>query len=144
MQKRIYRHNDMAHLQELLAAEDPDVPKLIAFESVNSMEGTIAPMSGGMMSISYAISLFVASLEIADLADQYGALTFCDEVHAVGLYGKRGGGVGERDDVMHRIDITTGTLAKVVDTAPASRWISLVCHCRDMESWVDMLLAKVQ
>ena len=93
--KRIFRHNDVAHLRELLAADDPSVPKLIAFESVYSMDGDFGPIE-----------------EICDLADEFGALTYIDEVHAVGLYGPRGAGVAERDRLMHRLDIINGTLAK--------------------------------
>ncbi|PYC48471.1 5-aminolevulinate synthase [Litorivita pollutaquae] len=93
--KRIFRHNDLAHLRELLAADDPAAPKLIAFESVYSMDGDFGPIE-----------------EICDLADEFGALTYIDEVHAVGMYGPRGGGVAERDGLMHRIDIINGTLAK--------------------------------
>ena len=92
---RVFRHNDLAHLEELLAADDPETPKLIAFESVYSMDGDIAPIGA-----------------ICDLAEKYGALTYLDEVHAVGMYGPRGAGVAERDGVMHRIDIMEGTLAK--------------------------------
>ncbi|WP_122073913.1 5-aminolevulinate synthase [Pseudophaeobacter sp. EL27] len=93
--KRVFRHNDVAHLRELLEADDPAAPKLIAFESVYSMDGDFGPIK-----------------EICDLADEFGALTYLDEVHAVGLYGPRGGGVTERDNLAHRIDIINGTLAK--------------------------------
>ncbi|MDB4594116.1 5-aminolevulinate synthase [Paracoccaceae bacterium] len=93
--KRIFRHNDLAHLRELLEADDPKVPKLIAFESIYSMDGDFAPIA-----------------EICDLADEFNALTYLDEVHAVGMYGARGAGVAERDRLMQRIDIINGTLAK--------------------------------
>ncbi|MBO6883170.1 MAG: 5-aminolevulinate synthase [Marivita sp.] len=93
--KRIFRHNDVAHLRELLAADDPDAPKLIAFESIYSMDGDFGPIEA-----------------ICDLADEFGALTYIDEVHAVGMYGPRGAGVAEREGLMDRIDIINGTLAK--------------------------------
>ncbi|MCP4825920.1 MAG: 5-aminolevulinate synthase [Shimia sp.] len=93
--KRVFKHNDVAHLRELLEADDPAAPKLIAFESVYSMDGDFGPIKA-----------------ICDLADEFGALTYIDEVHAVGMYGLRGGGVTERDNLAHRIDITNGTLAK--------------------------------
>lgn len=93
--KRIFRHNDVAHLRELLEADDPAAPKLIAFESIYSMDGDFGPIE-----------------EICDLADEFGALTYIDEVHAVGMYGPRGAGVTERDNLAHRIDIINGTLAK--------------------------------
>ena len=93
--KRIFRHNDMAHLRELLAADDPAAPKLIAFESIYSMDGDFGLIEA-----------------ICDLADEFGALTYLDEVHAVGMYGPRGGGVAERDGLAHRIDIFNGTLGK--------------------------------
>ncbi|GHA31317.1 5-aminolevulinate synthase [Devosia pacifica] len=95
MQKHIFRHNDVAHLRELLAATDRKRPKLICFESVYSMDGDIAPIA-----------------EICDLAEEFGALTYIDEVHAVGMYGERGGGICEREGLMDRIDIIEGTLAK--------------------------------
>tara|TARA_R110000772_G_scaffold15072_16_gene43225 strand:+ start:12960 stop:14180 length:1221 start_codon:yes stop_codon:yes gene_type:complete len=96
-EKRVFRHNDLEHLEELLAAEDPEVPKLIAFESIYSMDGDVAPLHA-----------------ICDLADKYNALTYCDEVHAVGMYGKRGGGISERDKAAERITVIEGTLAKAV------------------------------
>jgi len=93
--KRIFRHNDVEHLRELLAADDPAAPKLIAFESVYSMDGDFGPIEA-----------------ICDLADEFNALTYIDEVHAVGMYGPRGAGVAERDGLMGRIDIINATLAK--------------------------------
>lgn len=93
--KRIFRHNDVAHLRELMAADDPAAPKLVAFESIYSMDGDFAPIAA-----------------ICDAAEEFGALTYIDEVHAVGMYGPRGGGVAERDGLMGRIDIINGTLAK--------------------------------
>jgi 5-aminolevulinate synthase len=95
MDKKIWRHNDLVDLERLLAAEPPERPKLIVFESLYSMDGDIAPIGG-----------------ICDLAERYGVLTYCDEVHAVGMYGPRGAGVAARDGVMHRVDVIEGTLAK--------------------------------
>lgn len=93
--KEIWRHNDLEHLEELLKAAPVDVPKLIAFESIYSMDGDVAPLHA-----------------ICDLADKYNALTYLDEVHAVGMYGERGGGISERDDAARRITIVEGTLGK--------------------------------
>jgi 5-aminolevulinate synthase len=94
-EKRVFRHNDVAHLEEMLAADDVDSPKLIAFESVYSMNGAVSPIAA-----------------ICDLADKYSALTYCDEVHAVGMYGDHGGGITERDGVADRVTIIEGTLGK--------------------------------
>ncbi len=94
-EKQIWRHNDVAHLRELLEAADPDAPKVIAFESVYSMDGDFGPLR-----------------EVCDLAEEFGALTYLDEVHAVGMYGPRGGGVSEAEQLTDRIDIINGTLGK--------------------------------
>jgi 5-aminolevulinate synthase len=94
-EKQIFRHNDMGHLEQFLAAADPQRPKLIVFESLYSMDGDIAPVQ-----------------QICDLATRYQAMTYIDEVHAVGMYGPRGGGIAEREKVMDRIDVIEGTLAK--------------------------------
>ncbi len=93
--KRQFRHNDYKHLRELMAADDPAAPKLVAFESVYSMDGDISPIR-----------------EICDVADQFGAMTYLDEVHGVGMYGPRGGGVAEREGLMHRLTVIEGTLGK--------------------------------
>ena len=94
-EKKIWRHNNLQHLEELLKAADPARPKLIVFESLYSMDGDIAPVHA-----------------ICDLAKRYNAMTYCDEVHAVGMYGPRGGGICERDNAMERVDVIEGTLAK--------------------------------
>jgi 5-aminolevulinate synthase len=95
VEKRIFRHSDPAHLASLMAADDPAAPKLVAFESVYSMDGDIAPIA-----------------QICDVADRFGALTYLDEVHAVGLYGAHGGGISERDGVAKRVSVIEGTLGK--------------------------------
>jgi len=96
-QRHVFKHNDVADLERLLAAADPAVAKMVAFESVYSMDGDIAPMG-----------------DICDIAEKYGAMTYCDEVHAVGMYGLSGSGVAERDGVQDRITILQGTLAKAI------------------------------
>ncbi|MBM3568226.1 MAG: 5-aminolevulinate synthase [Alphaproteobacteria bacterium] len=94
-QRRVFRHNDVKHLDSLLAAEDPRAPKLVAFESVYSMDGDIAPIH-----------------DLCDVADKHNAMTYLDEVHAVGMYGAHGGGVSEREAAAHRLTVIEGTLAK--------------------------------
>ncbi|WP_421859487.1 5-aminolevulinate synthase [Oricola sp.] len=94
-EKRIFKHNDWRDLDRQMAADDPSAPKLVAFESVYSMDGDIAPIK-----------------EICDVADKYGAMTYLDEVHAVGMYGARGGGIAEREGLMDRLTVIEGTLGK--------------------------------
>jgi 5-aminolevulinate synthase len=94
-EKRIFRHNDPEALERLMAADDPSRPKLVCFESVYSIDADIGPIAG-----------------ICDVAERYGAMTYLDEVHAVGLYGERGAGVAERDGQMHRLTVIQGTLGK--------------------------------
>ncbi len=93
--KQIFRHNDVEHLEQLLAAADPKAPKLIVFETLYSMDGDVAPVG-----------------QFCDLADRYDAMTYADEVHAVGLYGPRGAGMAAQQGEMHRVDVLEGTLAK--------------------------------
>ncbi|KAG7257037.1 hypothetical protein CRUP_014864 [Coryphaenoides rupestris] len=94
-QKFVFRHNDVSHLRALLEGSDPATPKIVAFETVHSMDGAVCPLE-----------------EMCDIAHEFGAITFVDEVHAVGLYGPRGGGIGDRDGVMHKMDVISGTLGK--------------------------------
>ncbi|KAM8756914.1 5-aminolevulinate synthase, nonspecific, mitochondrial [Acanthopagrus latus] len=95
VKKFIFRHNDVAHLRELLQKGDPTKPKIVAFETVHSMDGAVCPLE-----------------EMCDVSHEFGAITFVDEVHAVGLYGAKGGGIGDRDGIMHKMDIISGTLGK--------------------------------
>ncbi|KAM6978070.1 5-aminolevulinate synthase, non-specific, mitochondrial-like [Aplochiton taeniatus] len=95
VKKFVFRHNNISHLRELLRKSDPATPKIVAFETVHSMDGAVCPLE-----------------EMCDVAHEFGAITFVDEVHAVGLYGPRGGGIGDRDRVMHKMDIVSGTLGK--------------------------------
>lgn len=95
VKKFIFRHNDANHLRELLQKSNPSTPKIVAFETVHSMDGAVCPLE-----------------EMCDVSHEFGAITFVDEVHAVGLYGARGGGIGERDGVMQKMDIISGTLGK--------------------------------
>jgi 5-aminolevulinate synthase len=122
-EKRVFRHNDLEHLEELLAATDPGTPKLIAFESVYSMDADIAPIGA-----------------ICDLADKYNALTYLDEVHAVGMYGDHGGGISERDGVADRLTIIEGTLGITGRPAAANLALSIAADsCCARRSSVDCL-----
>jgi len=111
-QRHIFKHNDVADLDRLLAAADPAAPKLVAFESVYSMDGDIAPLEA-----------------ICDVAEKYNAMTYCDEVHAVGMYGLAGSGVCERDGVLDRITIVQGTLAKAIGVVGG--YIAASAHLTD-------------
>src|SRR5262249_6476852 len=95
VEKKIWRHNDVGHLEELLAAAAPERPKLIVFEALSSMDGDVAPVK-----------------RICDLAERYGAMTYIDEVHSAGMYGPGGAGIAAREGALHRIDVVEGTLAK--------------------------------
>lgn len=91
--RHIFRHNDPIHLRQLLEKVDPSVPKIVAFETVHSMTGAICPLT-----------------ELCEVSHEFGALTFVDEVHAVGLYGNEGAGIGQRDGVLSQMDVISGTL----------------------------------
>src|SRR5258708_39833683 len=115
--RRLFRHTDVAHLEALLAESDPATPKIVAFESVYSMDGDISPIG-----------------EICDVAHRYGALAYLDEEHAVGMYGARGAGVAERDGALARVDIVQGTLAKAFavvggSSAPTAATLGFVRSC---------------
>lgn len=115
----IFRHNDAAHLDELMSKVDPDRPKIVAFESVYSMDGDVAPIA-----------------QICDVADRHGAITYLDEVHAVGLYGPRGGGIAEREGLAHRLTVIEGTLAKAFGVmggyvASSALLIDVIRSCAD-------------
>uniref|UniRef100_A0A8C2UWQ1 5-aminolevulinate synthase n=2 Tax=Chinchilla lanigera TaxID=34839 RepID=A0A8C2UWQ1_CHILA len=111
--KFVFRHNDPDHLKKLLEKSNPKTPKIVAFETVHSMDGAICPLE-----------------ELCDVAHHYGALTFVDEVHAVGLYGSHGAGIGERDGIMHKIDIVSGTLGKAFGCVGG--YIASTYHLVDM------------
>ncbi|XP_061908685.1 5-aminolevulinate synthase, non-specific, mitochondrial-like [Entelurus aequoreus] len=100
VKKYVFRHNDVSHLRELLESSDPSVPKIVAFETVHSMDGAVCPLE-----------------QLCDVAHAFGAITFVDEVHAVGLYGSRGGGIGDRDRVTNKMDIISATLGKAFGCA---------------------------
>lgn len=131
--KFVFHHNDVNHLQELLEKSDRSTPKIVAFETVHSMDGTSQLHTNTMFLFTdlndcstFRNNSFLRSEvnvlcigavcpleDMCDVAHRYGALTFVDEVHAVGLYGPRGGGIGDRDRVMHKMDIISGTLGKL-------------------------------
>lgn len=132
--KFIFRHNDVGHLRELLEKSDPSAPKIVAFESVHSMAGKIkidtffdkcryfSPILDLVAPREPSLNAWTAAVlssgdvcpveEMCDVAHKFGAITFVDEVHAVGLYGPRGGGIGDRDRVTHKMDIISGTLGE--------------------------------
>jgi 5-aminolevulinate synthase len=111
VEKKIWRHNDVGHLEELLAAEAPERPKLIVFESLYSMDGDIAPVR-----------------RICDLAERYHAMTYIDEVHSAGMYGPAGAGIAAREGALHRVDVIEGTLAKAFGCVGG--YIAASARCR--------------
>jgi len=108
--KTVFRHNDPTHLEEVLKKVDPNIPKIVAFETVHSMTGAVCPLK-----------------ELCDVAHKYGAITYVDEVHAVGLYGDNGAGIGEREGLLNQMDIISGTLGKLKQTET----VLLHVVCRD-------------
>ena len=115
--KHIFRHNDVDHLAELLSKVASDVPKIVAFETVHSMTGAVCPLE-----------------EMCAVAHEHGALTFVDEVHAVGLYGEHGAGIGERDGQLENMDIISGTLGKYRNWICFATQVKVCCYSLYMGS----------